>query len=315
MKSTLRTLILLTVIFSLGAMLGLGCGSKSGSKVSGDKIREFANDLYNRELFKQAIDQYELYLSAYNISDKEQANINYIIGDIYFDRLKDYENALTYYLKVKHFYPETSLMEEVNKKVVACLERLERSVDAQQALRETTSLDPGSVAPNRPGEVIARIGNRNITMGDLNFGINQLPPNMREQFTDRKKKLDFLNQYLTTEILFNSAKREGLDNDKDVLEQAFQAKKQFMVYKLLEQRVAQNIQTTETDLQLYYEANKDKYTEKDKDGNVLREKSMAEVRDQVAQDYYQKRYLDEIQRLIAKMMEAESVQIFEDKIQ
>lgn len=315
MKSTLRVLVQLTVIISMAALLGLGCGSNSGSKVSGDKMREFANDLYNRELFKQAIEQYKIYLSDYNVGDKEQANINYIIGDIYFDRLKDYENALTFYLKVKHFYPETSLTEEINKKVVACLERLDRSVDAQQALKETTSLDPGAVAPNRPGEVIARIGNRNITMGDLNFEINQLPPNMRQQFSEREKKLEFLNQYLTTEMLFNTAKREGLDNDKDVLDQAFQAKKRFMVYKLLEQRVAQNIQTTDTDLQLYYEANKDKYTEKDKDGNVLREKSLAEVRDQVARDYYQKRYLDESQRLIGKMMEAESVQIFEDKIQ
>lgn len=315
MKSTVRKLVFTTIIFSLGIVLATGCGTKSGPKVLGDKVREYANDLYNRELFKQAIEQYKLYLSNYDVSNKEQANINYIIGDIYFDRLKDYENALASYLKVKHFYPESSLIEEINKKVVACLERLERSVDAQQALKETTSLDPGSVAPNRPGEVIARIGNRNITMGDLNFEINQLPPNMRQQFADRNKKLEFLNQYLTTEMLFNSAKREGLDNDKEVLEQAFQAKKRFMVYKLLEQRVAQNIQTTETDLQLYYEANKDQYTEKDKDGNVLREKSIAEVRDQVARDYYQKRYLDESQRLISRMMEAESVRIFEDKIQ
>ena len=43
------------------------------------------------------------------IDEKEQANVNYIIGDIYFERIRNYRNALAYYEKVKHLYPESSL--------------------------------------------------------------------------------------------------------------------------------------------------------------------------------------------------------------
>jgi len=132
---------------------------------------------------------------------------------------------------------------------------------------------------------------------------------------DKDKKVEFLRQYIATELLYNTAKREGLDKDKEVMERSFQAKKTFMVNKLLEERVAQKISPSETDVRLYYEANKDKFAEKDADGNVIREKPLSEVQQQVAQAYYQERYQEESMRLMGKMMEAESVQIFTDRIQ
>ena len=315
MKRFYHLSVFILSVYVLFAFIG-GCqGDKKQPAIDGDKLREYAGDLINRSLYKQAIDTYKFYLDNYNIEPREQANINYIIANTYFDRLKDYENALAYYLKIKHLYPNSTLMENVNKRIVACLERLERPEDAQQALDETVQLDPSKVKKKRPGAVVARIGKREITLGDLEFEINQLPPSVREQFKDREKKMEFLREFVASELLYDTAKRAGLDKDPEVVEGAFQAKKMLMVRKLVQERVAGKVNIDDSDIETYYEAHKDDYAEKDKDGNIVRERPLSEVKQQVFQDLYQKKYRDAYQGLIEKMMLAEDVQFFDSKIQ
>jgi tetratricopeptide (TPR) repeat protein len=293
----------------------IACSGGKKPSLDGDKLREYAGDLINRALFKQAIDQYQRYLDEYDIDSREQANVNYIIANTYFDRLKDYENALAYYLKIKHLYPESSLIEDVNKRIIACLERLERSTDAKQALDETVQADQSQVAKKRPGEVLARIGSREITQGDLDFEIDQLPPSVREQFRSKEKKMEFLREFVASELLYDTAKRAEIDQNPEVIEGAFQAKKMLMVRKLLQDRIAGKIDITNDDIGLYYDAHKSDYSEKDKDGKVIREKSLSDVQQQVAQDLYRKKYQDAYQNLIERMMLAENVQIHEAKVQ
>jgi tetratricopeptide (TPR) repeat protein len=316
-KTTILVVTIVVVATLIGVLLGSRISSNNGnmvSKIDPDKIREYASALYNRQLFEQAVNEYKKYLSEYPIEEKEQANVNYIIGDIYFERIKNYREALAYYEKVKHLFPESSLQDDVNKKIVACLERLEQSADAEQALKESTSLDEDQVVKNRPGVVVARIGSREITMGDLNFELSQIPESVRDQFNSKERKIEFLKEYIATELLYDSAKREGLDNDDDVIEGAFQAKRALMVRKLLQNRIAEKIDIQTSDVELYYKANKDKYTEKDEDGNVIREKTFDEVQQQVAQDFYTEKYGEEYGQLIQRMMIAEDVQIFDDRV-
>ncbi|MFQ5636826.1 MAG: hypothetical protein ACE5IR_02385, partial [bacterium] len=236
------------------------------------------------------------------------------IGNIYFERQRDYENALAYYLKIKHLYPESSLIAEVNKKMVQCLERLERSADAEQVLQEAALLDPSHAKKSRPGQVIAKIGNRRITSGDLEFEIRQLPPYMRKQLSERSKKIDFLRQYIATELFYDSAKRQGLDKDKDVVEAAFQAKKNFMVQKLLEKEISQSVNINDSDIELYYKAHKEKYAEKDDDGKVTKIKPLADVRQQVIQSLLLERQQEAYNLKLQKMMRELAVEIYEDRI-
>lgn len=316
-KTTVLVVALAIIATLIGVLIGGWIGGNNGDlapKIDGDRMREYANALYNRQLYEQAVEVYDHYLAEYSIEEKEQANVNYIIGNIYFERLYDYRNALAFYEKVKHLYPESSLQEDVNKKIVACLERLEQSEDAAQVLKETTSLDESHVVKNRPGAIVARIGSREITMGDLNFELGQMPASVRDQFKSKERKIEFLKEYIATELLYDSAKREGLDTDKDVVEGAFQAKKNFMVRKLLQKRIAEKVDIQPNDVELYYKANKDKYVERDEDGNVTREKPFQEVQQQVAQDLYAERYREEYSQLIQRMMIAEDVRILEDQV-
>ena len=291
------------------------CDKQKKYTADGDKVREYAGDLINRDLYSQAIEQYSHYLNDYDIETRERANINYIIANTYFDRVKDYQNALAYYLKIKHLYPESSLMDEVNKRIIACLERLEKTEDAQQALDEAVQLDKDKVKKKRPGAIVARIGKRDITQGDIDFEIDQLPPSVRDQFNSKDRKLEFLREYVATELLYDTAKRAGFDKDPDVIEGAFQSKKMIMVRKLLQDRVAAKVDIEESDLELYYDAHKDDYAEKNEDGTIKRQKSLSEVKQQVAQDLSRKKYQDAYLALIEKMILAEDVKFFENKVQ
>lgn len=296
-------------------VLFLNCSQKTEPTINKEEARDFANVLYNRQLFLQSAQQYEYYLNNYKIDKNEQANINYTIGDIYFERIKDYENALVYYLKIKYLFPESQLIENANKKIVACLERLQRSEDAVQALEETTSLEPDKIRQKRPGAVVAKIGKREITQGDIDFELNQLPPYMKAQFSTKEKKLQFLKQFILTELLYDKAKREELDKDAEIIEAAFQAKREIMVRKLLEREIMQNVKIEPSDVELYYNAHKDKYVEKDDEGNVTRQKSFDEVREQVAQDLVMERQQEAIERMAEQMMRAEGAEIYDDKLQ
>ncbi|MCU0645936.1 MAG: hypothetical protein MUC94_16960, partial [bacterium] len=192
MNKLLIVLLFLTIL--------IGCSQQSQPNLSKEQARNYANELYNRQLFKQSAAEYERYLNAYQLDNDEQANISYHLGDIYFERLRDYENALAYYIRVKYVHPKEELAREVDRKIVACLERLQRPEDAKQTLTESTSLEPEKVETKRPGAVIARIGTREITQGDIDFELNQLPPSIKAQYSDKAKKLEFLQQYILTEL-------------------------------------------------------------------------------------------------------------------
>lgn len=307
-----NTIVILIILVITMAVL-VGCSHEEKPAVSGEKVREYANALYNRELYKQAVNEYQHYLDTYRVDSEVRANIHYIMGNICFERLHDYENAMAQYLKVKHLFPQTGLETQINKRIVACLERLQRTEDAKQALNEAASLEPDSVT-SRPGEVIAIIGDREITSGDLKYQINQLPEYVRSQIKKPEEKQEFLQQYIATELFYDAARRQGLDSNKEVIQGAFQAKKNLMVQKYIENEIASHVDITAEDVEMYYKAHKEKFAEKDEEGNIKRQKPFSEVKQQVAQDLVRERQQKKYNKLIQQMMKTEGVKIYSDRI-
>jgi tetratricopeptide (TPR) repeat protein len=310
-----RQYLFIIFLFIVSGLFILDCSEKQKPGIKSDKQREYANALYNRELYDQSVTEYQRYLDLYHVDNQQQANINFIIGNIYFDRLHDYENSLAYYLKVRHIFPESNLMPQVDKQIVQCLERLERSADAKQALDEATSLDLEKIPESRPGTVIARIGDREITSGDLKHHLGQLPEYLQSQFKEKDSRIDFLKQYVATELFYDAAKRKGLDNEKDVIEGAFQAKKSLMVQKYLQDEISSQLDISEDDVELYFKANKEKYAEKDDKGNVIKEKSLQEVQKQVAEDMVREKQEKLYGELLKRMMTTAKVEIYDDLVE
>jgi len=299
----------------MAALLLGGCsGKKQKPETDGDRIREYANILYNRALYTQSIREYQRYIDLHDVDATQRANVLYIMGNTYFDRLNDYPNAMALYLKIKTFHPESNLIREVDKKIVACLERMNRSADAKQALDEATHLDPDRAEPSRPGTVIARIGDRDITTGDLNHQLSGLPDNLRDQFRTREAKIQFLRQMIATDLFYDAARRKGLDSDPEVIEGAFQARKSLMVQKHLEQEIAGRVTLTPDHVEDYYRANAEKYAEKDRDGRVVRQRAFQDVRQQVAEDLAREKQQRALDELVVQLMKAEGVQIYTDLV-
>ncbi len=295
-------------------VLFTACSEKNGA-VPADKKLNLANSFYTNGLYEDAVGEYLDYLQNYTVDDGRRANTYYTIAEIYFERMHDYQKALAYYYRVKYLYPESNLISDVNKRIVNCLERLERSGDARRMLDKETALDPSRVTESRPGDVLAQFGDRKITQGDLDFEISQLPPVVQEQLSGKEQKLEFLKQYVVEQLLYDSARREGLDEDKQIIEAAFLAKRRLMAQKILSRELEKQTQEiTAADVELYYEANKDRYAEKDSNGKVTRQLPFSEVSESAARDLMMERQQEAYSKLIERLMRSEKVELFEKRV-
>lgn len=291
-----------------------GCNKEHPQPITAEQKVNLANTFYNNELFGAAIREYQDYLQNYQVDDQKRANIYYTIANIYFERLFDYNKALEYFYRVKFLYPDSPLQSDIGKKIVNCLERLQRSQDAERILQKETALKPDETPEHKPGDVIAQVGDQQITQGDLDFEINLLPPYLQSQVKSRDQKLEYLQQIVAEQLLYDSAKREGLENDKDIIEGTFRAKKKLMAQRILNDQLAKKINIQPADVELYYKANKEKYVEKDDKGKVIRQKEFSEVSRQVAQDLLMERQEKAYRELLNQLMTAQNVKIFEKRI-
>ena len=255
-KKTIFYLAVAGVMFIALVLLILSRGPGPGP--SGNVQRELAIALENKELYSQAIDEYENYLSASDLNSESRAKIYHKIGTIYMDKLNDYENALAAFVRVKHLAPEGGLTREVDRRMVECLDRIGRSLDAQQELERATALDEEAVKATG-GTAVAKIGERTITLEDLENRIEKLPPYVREQFQEPGQKLQFLKQYIATELFYDTAKRRGYDRDKEIIQQTFEAKKGLMVERLIAEEIQGTVQIDTADIRLFYKAHKEDY--------------------------------------------------------
>lgn len=283
--------------------------------------KKLAEEYLNQSLYAKAITAYEEYLKDPTLTRDKRANISYIIGNIYMEDLSDYSNAIAGFVRAKVFSPSNPNISEINKKIVMCLERLGRPVDAERELSKLTSLKKPEAAgeTKKDAVIVAKIGDRNITMAELDKEMEKLPSYLKDAYKEKGKKADFLKQYIAGELLYGSAKRRGLDNDSDIVDSTYNIKKQLMVEKLLQEEDALKVEEPAlTDLKLYYEAHKDRYAEeiKDENGNVTesREKTFDEAKDDVAQDYFTEKRQDKLNVFINGLMKAEYVVLYDDAL-
>ncbi len=251
-----KTIAVTGAMFAVLVALILTRGNGPG--LSGERQRELAIVLENKELYAQALEEYDGYLRTSNLNDESRAKIHHKTGTIYMDKLHDYDNALAAFVKVKHFDPKSELAGDAEKRMIECLDRVGRSLDAQQELERATAVDEKTVA-QKGGAVVARIGARDITMEELEEKIERLPPYVQEQLQDPEARLELLKQYIATELFYDMAKRRGYDRDAEINQQTFEAKKGLMVEKLIGEEIRGTGQIDTSQARLYYQAHKADY--------------------------------------------------------
>ncbi len=227
-----------------------------------EKQFQYANTLTSKGLKREALSAYEKYLELISALPADRAKVAYQMGSIYMD-LGEYEKALSSFYRVDMENPSTELASEVGPKVVACLERLGMTSQARYELgsRTTIGKKEASDTDRGFGPIIARIDKEEVRMSAIDEALDQLPDWTRKQYESDEGKINFVRQYIANELLYRKAKRMGYEDNSDVRIKLRDLTKQVLIQRIVMEEIGKII-TDPRDVELYYNAYRDKYAEK-----------------------------------------------------
>ena len=173
------------------------------------------------------------------------------------------------------------------------------STAESEALEEALDQPP----KEKNAKVIAKIGDREITLTELQSEIQKLPPGYPVNFNDKKGKVDFLKQYIGVLLLYQEAQKKGLANDPEILKQTLETKKGLMVDKYLNAEIPIP-EISDSEVEVFYAMNKAQ----------LPGRKYEEIKDQLKFELIQQKRREAYNNLVAKLIQDDKVKIFEDKL-
>jgi peptidyl-prolyl cis-trans isomerase C len=111
-------------------------------------------------------------------------------------------------------------------------------------------------------QVVAKVEDSVITVGDFQERINKQSPFIRARYTTVEKKKEFLDNLIRFEVMANEAKRRGYDKDPEVL----RVMKQQMISKFLQKDFESKLKVEDVpdaDVEKYYKDHPDEFNRKD----------------------------------------------------
>ena len=293
--------IVLLVVVGLFIVTTLSCSTDRTAEMEQHKL--IAAELANNQLHRAAVAEYEKILAMEGVSAEERGNICYMIGRIYYRDIEDFGSAAAYFVRAREYAPETSYAAEASKNLVACLEKLGNFADARRQLNAATDIDAGPA--NDSDVVVARVGEREIWLSEIDRQISQLPREMQEQLTEREAKLQYVRQYVGVELLYNAAIREDYVSRPDIQRQREQMMKQLLVEQYVAEKVMPQVKGDTLDVRNFYLANKDS-----RYGGA----PFDSVRMQVYMDYQSDKAEAAYNDYISALAKAENVQFFDRRV-
>jgi len=295
---------------------------------SAEQTKELANKLAQRNLNKQAAKVWQDYLAANNLPDAECAKVLFQIG-VQLEKANLYGDAIEYYYRSEMTAKLSELEPQINSHIQDCFEKLGKFSALRYELMDRTGFKQSGQAGSK---VVAEIGSEKITEADLDAIIennidNQLRPMAMfltpEQLSSQKKqaleqlkssqaKMQYLQSWIAEEILYRQALQEKLPDKNQVKGILEQVHRSVLSQQLMNEQLASKIHITDTDLQTYYAANKERYVEPadaNDPNSPKRQKSFDEVRQQLMMEILNKKRQDVQQDYIKEMMEKYNVVI------
>jgi len=293
----------------------------SASCLSEEKVRDLASKLASRNLYTRAARVWQDYLALAKVPDTERANVLFQVGTL-LEKAGMYEEAIESYYRSEITAKLSELEQQINTHIKDCFERLGKFSALRYELMDRTNFRESEKAGSK---IVAEIGAEKITEADLDGLIertidNQLAPMKAfmttEQMNEQKKKIleqyknpsakqEFLQSWLTQQVLYRQALEEGLSEQpeaKGVIEDLVRST---LSQQLMSKELADKINITESDLQTYYQANKDNFIEPadvNDPNSTERQKSFDEVRQQVIAALLSRKRQDVQTDLIEEMM-------------
>src|SRR5450432_2907368 len=119
---------------------------------------------------------------------------------------------------------------------------------------------PGALTPELARQVLAKVGDREITLGEYAETLERMDPfeRLRYQSPDRRKLL--LNEIIQVELLAQEAKRRGLDKQPETQERLRQMLKEELLSSLRRNAPSPS-DIAEAELHAYFDAHHDEFKE------------------------------------------------------
>jgi peptidyl-prolyl cis-trans isomerase C len=112
------------------------------------------------------------------------------------------------------------------------------------------------------GQVVAKVDDTLITVGDVQERINKQSPFIRARYTTVDKKKEFLDNIIRFEVMAKEAQRRGYDKDPEVV----RVMKQQMISKFLQKDFESKLKVEDVpdaDVEKYYKANPNEFNKAD----------------------------------------------------
>ena len=296
--------------------------SKIDSSLTPEQIKELATKLAQRNLYTRSAEVWQEYLSLAELSHTEQAKTLFQIGTLY-EKAGMYAEAIEYFYRSEIAAKLDDLDSQINLNLKDCFEKLGKFSALKYELMDRTNFQQEKKAGEK---IVAEIGSEKISEADLNALIeqtidiqlapmtafmsneqlNQQKQQMLEQYKTQAAKTKFLQSWLAQEVLYRNALEQELAQEPEVKKELEELTRNVLSQQLMNKELADKINITETDLQTYYQANKDKYIEpaNEEDPNSSeRQKSFDEVRDQIMNELVSKKSQDIQQEYIKQLMD------------
>jgi peptidyl-prolyl cis-trans isomerase C len=245
--------------------------------LSAEQTKQLAGKLAQRNLHIRAANLWKDYLVTGKLTDAQRARTLFQIGTL-LEKANLYDQAIEYLYRSEIVAELGELKPRINAHIRNCFEKLGKFSALRYELMDRTSLE---AAPVAGAKIVAEIGAEKITEADLDAFIesdieNRLEPTAPfmtpEQFGEQKKKMleqyknpqakqQYLQAWLAQEVLYRQALQEELTEKPEAKKLIDQLTRGALSQLLMNRELASKINITETDVQTYYTANKEKFIE------------------------------------------------------
>ena len=245
--------------------------------LSAEQTKQLAGKLAQRNLYIRAANLWKDYLAAGKLADAERARTLFQIGTL-LEKANLYDQAIEYFYRSEIVAELGELKPQINAHIRNCFEKLGKFSALRYELMDRTSLE---TAPAAGAKIVAEIGAEKITEADFDAVIeseieNQLEPmapfmtpeqlgeqkkKMLQQYKNPQAKQQYLQAWLAQEVLYRQALEEELAEKPEAKKLIDQLTRGALSQLLMNKEFASKINITETDVQTYYTANKDKFIE------------------------------------------------------
>ncbi|MBX7259627.1 MAG: hypothetical protein K1Y02_24940 [Candidatus Hydrogenedentes bacterium] len=302
---------ILLVVAASSAWIGFGLsdGNVAAGGLTAEQWRKYALKLEEKQLPTAAMDAYDRYLEHACLTDEARAKTCFSVAKIAIEE-KQYERALAYLYEAEMLAPDSDVKDELNKKVVLCLEKLGRTSALQRELetRSTARRTAKDIAPEEI--VLAEFGGEVITDKDLEREIERMPEADRAAYSAPEKRAEFLRNLVIQRVLIDKALRQELDADKEVQAQLEAQRNSLIVHKLLASEVQQKISVTKEDVERFYKAEPDHFKAPNS-GDVL---PFDQVRDRAERILRMKKSDEETRVFIDKVLAEKDAKFFTERL-